>query len=172
MCWAKFLYFLPWKSAGKDVQTYYMSGKPCFTVSWKLIVIHLSRGTHIHLHKDLQYCFFLLLILIMNFITTGLPMSVLFSTFTYSIPLKRKKTISLSLPFLPHWHRMMLKVCLRIVCNYACLHTEALLCVKVWKPFVVWSCERKTVQMNFKQLQRHKDLWQTGGFMTADLVNF
>lgn len=67
----------------------------------------------------------------------------------------------------------MLKVCLRIVCNYACLHTEALLCVKVWKPFVAWGWEGKTERTNFKQLQRHKDWWQAGAsVMSADLGNF
>lgn len=73
-----------------------------------------------------------------------------------------KKEIPIFLLLFSHLHRLMLKVCLRIVCNYACLHTKALLCVKVWKPFVAWGCEEKTAQTNFKQDQRHETRWQTG----------
>lgn len=97
-------------------------------------------------------------------ITTGLSISIQLTTFSSVLLNGRgeKKTLFLFLLFPSHLHRLMLKVCLRIVCNYACLHTEALLCVKVWKPFVAWGCEGKTAQTNFKQLQRHEDRWQTG----------
>lgn len=96
----------------------------------------------------------IILFFILNFITTGLSISIQLNA--------RGGKRPLFLLFFSHLHRLMLKVCLCIVCNYACLHTEALLCVKVWKPFVAWGCEGKTAQTNFKQLQRHEDRWQTG----------
>lgn len=74
----------------------------------------------------------------------------------------RRKEIPIFVLLFSHLHRLMLKVCLRIVCNYACLHTKALLCVKVWKPFVAWGCEEEAAQTNFKQDQRHETRWQTG----------
>lgn len=96
-------------------------------------------------------------LLVFPFPSSSQPFHLLFS-----MEEEEKKTLFLFLLFPSHLHRLMLKVCLRIVCNYACLHTEALLCVKVWKPFVAWGCEGKTAQTNFKQLQRHEDRWQTG----------
>lgn len=64
----------------------------------------------------------------------------------------------------------MLKVCPRIVCNYACLHTEALLRVKVWKPFVAWGWAGGTERASVKQLQTHEERWQRGP-LTADWGN-
>lgn len=79
----------------------------------------------------------------------------------YSDPQKkRKKNPNFLLSFFHHY-RLMLKVCLLIVCNYACLHTEALLCVKVWKPFVAWGWEGETEQAGegaLKQLQTTRGL--------------
>lgn len=133
--------------------------------------VHIKMGFPWKLYYFLSILFFLLIKFSHSHAgrhSTSLKISSLipashsiFVLKTFSSILIPGRIIKKKLPLFPlsssHRHRLMLKVCLRIVCNYACLHTEALLCVKVWKPFVAWGWERKTEQASFKQLQRHKD---------------
>lgn len=99
-----------------------------FSLSFTYSSPHTCIHTQIHI------------ILLKNFLLTSSVPVLLFPSrlkpFHPFYSLEAEKKLPLFLISFSHRHRLMLKVCLRIVCNYACLHGEALLCVKVWKPFV------------------------------------